>query len=58
MTGVPCITVPAGYDSASKPVGLQFMGRWWEEHVLFRLAHAVEQDVVHRQPARYYNLMQ
>jgi len=53
LTGLPAISVPAGYDSAGMPVGLQVMGRAFEEHTLLRLAAVVE-GVVERQRPQVY----
>jgi Asp-tRNA(Asn)/Glu-tRNA(Gln) amidotransferase A subunit family amidase len=50
LTGFPAITVPAGYDPAGLPIGLQLMGRPWEEDRLLRLAAAVERYTERRKP--------
>jgi Asp-tRNA(Asn)/Glu-tRNA(Gln) amidotransferase A subunit family amidase len=54
LTGLPAISVPCGYDDAGMPVGLQFMGRAWEEHLLLRLARAVERTVERRRPQIHF----
>ena len=41
-TGFPAITVPCGFSELGLPIGLQFIGRPWEEGNLFRIAHAYE----------------
>jgi len=41
-TGFPAITVPCGFSEAGLPIGLQFIGRPWEEGNIFRIAHAYE----------------
>ena len=41
-TGFPAITVPCGFSEAGLPIGLQFIGRPWEESNIFRIAHAYE----------------
>lgn len=51
LTGFPALSVPAGYDARGLPVGVQFMGRPWEEHLLFRLGRVVEASVERRLPA-------
>ncbi len=56
FTGNPAISFPAGYDSRGLPVGLQAIGRHWEEHILLRLAYNAERIVPRRLPARYYGL--
>ena len=57
LTGHPSITMPAGYDAAGLPVGLQATGRPWGEALLFRLAAVAEQCVERRGPQRYYPLL-
>ena len=42
LTGHPALTVPCGF-SAGLPVGLQLVGRHWEEPLLFSVGQAVEQ---------------
>ena len=54
FTGLPAISMPAGYDEGNLPVGLQLMARAWNEALLLRLAHAAEQLVERREPALYY----
>ena len=41
-TGFPAITVPCGFSELGLPIGLQFIGRPWEEGNLFRIANAYE----------------
>ena len=41
-TGFPAITIPCGFSELGLPIGLQFIGRPWEEGNLFRIAHAYE----------------
>jgi aspartyl-tRNA(Asn)/glutamyl-tRNA(Gln) amidotransferase subunit A len=43
MTGQPAISVPCGFDPQGLPIGLQVIGRPWEEETVLRLAHAYEQ---------------
>jgi aspartyl-tRNA(Asn)/glutamyl-tRNA(Gln) amidotransferase subunit A len=45
LAGVPAITIPCGLDDAGLPVGLQLTGPALAEAVLFRAAHALEQDL-------------
>ncbi len=44
LTGLPAISVPAGFTPARLPVGLQLMSRPFDEATLFRLADAYEGD--------------
>lgn len=42
MAGLPGISVPAGLDSHGLPLGLQLIGRPFEEETLFQTAHVIE----------------
>ncbi|MGY6710562.1 MAG: Asp-tRNA(Asn)/Glu-tRNA(Gln) amidotransferase subunit GatA [Rhizobiaceae bacterium] len=43
MAGLPGIAVPAGLDSKGLPLGLQLIGKPFDEETLFRTAHVIEQ---------------
>lgn len=43
LAGVPGLAFPVGFDAAGLPVGMQLMGRHFNEATLFRLAHAYQQ---------------
>ena len=45
LTGLPAISLPAGLTRAGLPVGLQLVGRAFDETTLLRLAHAYEHAV-------------
>lgn len=57
LTGLPAIAFPTGYDSQGLPIGMQAMGRPWQEHVLIRIAYAAEQVLVRRRPPVYYDIL-
>ncbi|MEV7563271.1 amidase [Streptomyces sp. NPDC089795] len=42
LTGVPALTVPVGLDSAGLPIGMQLMGRLFDEATVLRAGHAYE----------------
>ncbi len=44
LTGLPAISVPAGFTTNKLPVGLQLLGRAFDEASLLRVADAYEQD--------------
>ena len=45
LAGLPGISVPAGLDAQGLPLGLQLIGRPWEEGDMLNLAHALENAV-------------
>jgi Asp-tRNA(Asn)/Glu-tRNA(Gln) amidotransferase A subunit family amidase len=57
LTGVPCLTLPVGYDSYGLPIGLQIMSKWWDEKLLFHVALAIERLVEKRKPNVYYSIL-
>ncbi len=42
LAGLPGIAVPAGLDAQGLPLGLQLIGRPWEEAALLNTAYALE----------------
>ena len=44
LAGLPGISVPAGLDSQGLPLGLQLIGKPWEEADLLNTAYALEQS--------------
>jgi Asp-tRNA(Asn)/Glu-tRNA(Gln) amidotransferase A subunit family amidase len=56
LTGLPAISFPAGYDENGLPVGMQAMGRHWEEHLLLRVAYNAGLALERRNPERYYRI--
>lgn len=44
MAGLPGVSVPTGLSSAGLPLGLQLIGRPWEEGDLLNIAHSLEQS--------------
>ncbi|GAA1249352.1 amidase [Prauserella halophila] len=47
LTGLPAISVPCGFDEAGLPIGMQLIGRPFEEGVLLRAAAAFQQLTDH-----------
>ncbi len=54
LLGLPAISFPCGYDTRGMPVGMQAIGRHWEEHVLLRVAYNAERVVKRALPGRYF----
>jgi aspartyl-tRNA(Asn)/glutamyl-tRNA(Gln) amidotransferase subunit A len=42
LAGLPGISVPCGFTSSGLPIGLQIIGKPFDEETLLRVAHAYE----------------
>ena len=54
MAGLPGIAVPAGLDAKGLPLGLQLIGRPFEEETLFRAGHVIERQAGTFTPERWW----
>ena len=43
LAGLPGMSVPAGLSADGLPLGLQILGKAWDEETVFRVGNAVEQ---------------
>ena len=43
VTGLPTLTVPAGFNVDGVPVGIEFLGRLYDEKTVVKIAYAFEQ---------------
>ena len=43
LTGLPALNVPCGFDPDGMPMGMQIIGRPFDEATLFRVGHAFQQ---------------
>jgi aspartyl-tRNA(Asn)/glutamyl-tRNA(Gln) amidotransferase subunit A len=43
LLGVPAVSVPCGFTGGGLPIGLQLVGRWFEEGTVLGAAHAYQQ---------------
>jgi Asp-tRNA(Asn)/Glu-tRNA(Gln) amidotransferase A subunit family amidase len=57
MTGQPAISFPVGYNHQGLPIGMQAIGRYWEEAGLLGLARVSEQFVERLKPDVYSDLL-
>ncbi|MBI1886054.1 MAG: Asp-tRNA(Asn)/Glu-tRNA(Gln) amidotransferase subunit GatA [Chloroflexi bacterium] len=42
LSGQPAVSLPCGLTKTGLPIGLQLVGRWWDEATVLRAAHAYE----------------
>jgi len=54
MAGLPGISVPAGLDAQGLPLGLQLIGRPFDEETLFSLGEVIEQAAGKFSPERWW----
>ena len=54
MAGLPGLSVPAGLDHKGLPLGLQLIGKPFEEESLFKTAHVIEQAAGRFTPAKWW----
>ena len=57
LTGLPAISFPAGYNNNGLPIGIQAIGRAWQEQTLFRLALVAEQKLKREKPQVHYKIL-
>ena len=55
--GFPAISFPVGYDAKGLPVGMQIMGRPWEESFLLRMAKTSERFFTRHPPMMRFSLL-
>ena len=44
LTGLPALSIPCGYSSDGLPIGMQIIGRAYDETIALRVGHAYEQS--------------
>jgi len=54
MAGLPGIAVPGGLDHKGLPLGLQLIGKPFEEETLFKTAHIIEQAAGRFTPSKWW----
>jgi len=54
MAGLPGLAVPAGLDARGLPLGLQLIGRPFDEATLFALGRVIEEAAGHFAPERWW----
>ncbi len=54
MAGLPGMTVPAGVDHKGLPLGLQLIGKPFDEETLFKTGHVIEQAAGRFAPSKWW----
>ena len=49
IAGVPAISIPCGFDSENMPIGLQLIGKHFDEQTLLKAAYTFEQNTTYSQ---------
>ena len=44
LAGIPALSIPCGFDTAGLPIGLQLIGKAWDESVLLSVAAAYQRE--------------
>jgi len=44
LAGIPAISIPFGKDNKGLPIGIQIVGKWFEEGEIFQISYALEQS--------------
>ena len=57
LTGHPAISFPVGYDAQRMPIGLQVIGRAWQESLLLAIARLAEKGFCRQEPSRHFPLL-
>jgi aspartyl-tRNA(Asn)/glutamyl-tRNA(Gln) amidotransferase subunit A len=47
LAGIPGISLPCGFNSAGLPIGLQIIGKPFDEETVLRVAYAFEQNTAY-----------
>ena len=45
LAGLPAISIPAGHDSKKYPLGLQIIGKAFDEQNIFNIAYSMEKEI-------------
>jgi len=45
LAGLPAVSIPAMLDSSGLPIGLQLIGKPWNENEILNIAHILENEL-------------
>ena len=51
LAGIPALSIPCGFSGEGLPVGMQILGRHFDEETLLRVAYTFEQNTEHHKPS-------
>ena len=49
ITGIPAISIPCGLDKSGLPIGMQIMGKQFDEETILKAAYAMEKELKFRE---------
>jgi Asp-tRNA(Asn)/Glu-tRNA(Gln) amidotransferase A subunit family amidase len=58
LTGLPAIAFPVGYTGEKLPVGMQLIGKPWDEKTLLGMSYHAEKLLPRQKPAWHYDLLE
>ena len=44
LTGLPALSIPAGFSEEGLPLGVQLVGRYFDESTILKLGHAFQKE--------------
>ena len=51
LAGLPAIVIPCGYDKNGLPIGIQIIGKYFDEATILNVAYALEKTVLLKKPS-------
>ncbi len=54
LAGIPGISIPCGFTQKGLPVGIQILGRPFEEEIMLKVAYALERALDIKKPKRFW----
>lgn len=57
LRGIPAISFPAGCTDQGLPIGIQSIGRHWQESLPLRLAGVAEQELERQKPNMHFDTL-
>ncbi|MGA1839899.1 MAG: Asp-tRNA(Asn)/Glu-tRNA(Gln) amidotransferase subunit GatA [bacterium] len=58
LAGIPAISIPCGFTEEGLPIGVQILGRPFEEGIVLKVAFALEQALDLKRPLRFWEKVQ